>query len=115
MWCRYGKKSEQFDLLADRPDAVHGIACEGRLQGAPENNTQRLALPVVGGKLVRRVCGILFSQVEHDGNTQGSGEEVERLQEIVRELLGRRLATRDRETRPLGFQDILFRRLFTIT
>ena len=33
--------------------------------------------------------GIAFSQVEHDGNTQQSDEEVARVKGIYQELLGR--------------------------
>ena len=87
---------------------ISEMAYEGRLQAAPENQTQRLALPAAGGKLVRQDCGIVFSPVEHDGNTQGSDEEVARIQEIVSELLGRTLTNRDGKARPLTLLDILF-------
>jgi uncharacterized protein len=87
---------------------ISDMAYEGRLQAADLNKNQRLALPDAGGKLVRQECGIVFSPVEHDGNTQGSAEEVGRIQEIVDELLGRVLTDRDGKTRLLNLQDILF-------
>ncbi len=87
---------------------ISDMAYEGRLQAADSNKNQRLALPDAGGKLVRQEYGIVFSPVEHDGNTQGSEEEVERIQEIVGELLGRVLTDRDGKTRPLNLKDILF-------
>ena len=87
---------------------ISDMAYEGRLQAAPENQAQRLALPADGAKLVRQDCGIVFSPTEHDGNTQGSDEEVARIAEIVTELLGRSLTDRDGKTRRLTLLDILF-------
>ena len=87
---------------------ISEMAYEARLKAAPENQTQRLALPAAGGKLVRQDYGIVFSPVEHDGNTQGSDEEVARIQEIVGELIGRTLTNRDGKARPLTLLDILF-------
>jgi uncharacterized protein len=87
---------------------VSDMAYEGRLHAAPENKNQRLLLPAIGSKHVRRESGIVFSPVEHEGNTQGSEEEVMRIQEIVGELLGRTLINRDGKSRQLALQDILF-------
>jgi uncharacterized protein len=87
---------------------ISDMAYEGRLQAAPENTSQRLTPPAGGGQLVGQDCGIVFSPVEHAGNTQGSDEEVQRVQEIVSDLLGRSLTDRDGKTRQLSLMDILF-------
>jgi superfamily I DNA and/or RNA helicase len=52
--------------------------------------------------------GIVFSGVEHDGDTQRSDEEVERVKAIYHELLGRRYTASDGTTRPLTLEDFLF-------
>ncbi|MEI7729370.1 MAG: TM0106 family RecB-like putative nuclease [Verrucomicrobiota bacterium] len=87
---------------------VSKMAYEGRLTAAEANKNQRLTLPPAGGKHVTKEAGIVFSPVEHEGNTQGSNEEVARILEIVRELLGRTLTDRNGQTRPLALVDILF-------
>ena len=50
----------------------------------------------------------MFVGVEHDGNIQQSIEEVEKVNTIYKELLGRPYTSSDGKTRPLGLSDFLF-------
>jgi uncharacterized protein len=81
---------------------------ERRLGSLPECAFQKIALPNNGGRLVQRESGIVFSEVEHDGNVQRSDEEVERVSAIFRELLGRSYTDKSQETRSLVLSDFLF-------
>ena len=87
---------------------VSEMVYEGRLQAAPENKNRSLVVPPTGEQHIRKPAGIVFSPVEHDGNTQGSEEEVERIKEIVNELLGRTLIDKKGNTKQLELSDILF-------
>jgi uncharacterized protein len=53
-------------------------------------------------------CGIVFSGIEHDGNTQQSDEEIGRVTAIFQELLGRTYTDKDGNSRPLTLEDFLF-------
>lgn len=79
---------------------------EGRLTAHPDCDRQRIA-HTPNASLVTKEQGILFSPVEHEGNTQRSEEEVSRVKEIVEELLDRDYTSKDGVTRPLGLDDIL--------
>lgn len=81
---------------------------EGRLTSYADCAQQRIALPAAGGSLVGLEHGILFSQVEHDGNIQQSDEEVERVKEIYSGLLGRQYTASDGKTKYLELEDFLF-------
>jgi uncharacterized protein len=97
-----------FRMHPDVCQFVSEMVYEGRLQAAPENKNRALAIPPAGGRYIRKPSGIIFSPVEHDGNTQGSEEEVERIKEIVNELLGRTLFDKKGNTKQLELGDILF-------
>ena len=81
---------------------------EGRLASLSECGFQEIAIPEGGGLLIRRESGIIFSEIEHDGNVQRSDEEVERVCAIFRELLGRSYTDKNRKTRSLVLSDFLF-------
>jgi len=85
---------------------VSEMVYEGRLQADSENDRQVLHVPT-GNRWLRETAGILFSAVEHEGNTQCSDEEVERVSAIVKELLKCRLAEKRGRPRPLELNDIL--------
>lgn len=78
---------------------------EGRLEA--HEDCARQGIDVAGG-LVARGTGVVFSPVEHDGNTQRSDEEVERVVAIYRELLGRPYTDKHGHVAPLGLGDFLF-------
>ena len=87
---------------------ISDLVYDGRLKAIAGNENLRIEQPA-SAKFVRVNSGILFSPVEHDGNTQASDEELMRIQAITRELLGRRKIGRD--GRPNGvvqIEDILF-------
>ena len=79
---------------------------EGRLTAHPDCDHQQIALPP-NAILATKEHGIIFSPVEHEGNTQRSEEEVLRVVGLVKELLGRSYTDKDEVTRPLGLNDIL--------
>lgn len=81
---------------------------EGRLTSYVDCAQQRISLPKGGGGLVNQEHGIVFSQVEHDGNIQQSDEEIERVKAIYTELLGRLYTASDGTTKPLALEDFLF-------
>ena len=58
--------------------------------------------------LVACESGIVFIDIEHDGNIQKSEEEVERVVEIYEEMLGRNYTSSDGTTKPLALADFLF-------
>jgi predicted RecB family nuclease len=81
---------------------------EGRLGAHIDCSKQRIELPLGGGTLITRECGILFSPVEHDGNIQRSDEEVDRVVTIYEELVGRRFTASDGSQKALELDDFLF-------
>ncbi len=100
-------------VLLDTSWRMHPSICgfisetvyEGRLQADP--STEPRILSPGRGTLIRQSSGILFSPVIHDGNSQSSREEAERILEITRELLASRLMTSD-GPRDVAISDILF-------
>ena len=62
------------------------------------------------GPLIKHQSGICFIPVEHEGNTQGSEEEVEVISSIAEELLGSYYWAKNGETkkRELGWNEVLF-------
>jgi uncharacterized protein len=62
---------------------------EGRLQPEPGNVNRVIECPAGAAGLVNAEAGIVFIPVEHEGNTQGSDEEVATIAQLVAELVGR--------------------------
>ena len=61
------------------------------------------------GPIIRKASGVCFVPVEHEGNTQGSDEEVEIIKQIARELIGTPLwPGEDGRPRTITLRDILF-------
>ncbi|MDH5668208.1 MAG: TM0106 family RecB-like putative nuclease, partial [Nitrospira sp.] len=81
---------------------------EGRLVSHPDCARQRIDLSQGKTHFITQEQGIIFSPVEHDGNTQSSDEEVTRILAIYHELLGRPYQTKEGSTRPLTLEDFLF-------
>lgn len=88
---------------------ISGAIYEGRLQAEPMTAKRVILL---GDKPSRRVpveAGLLFVPVEHEGNSQGSDEEVAIIQELVAELLGREKTDATGKGKgPVTLGDILF-------
>ena len=89
-------------------DFISESIYEGRLESFADCAQQRIALAKSPNSLIDKEHGIVFSPLEHDGNTQASEEEAERVLAIYNELLGREYTDRDGKTQPLGLQDFLF-------
>lgn len=64
---------------------VSDTAYEGRLRAAPPA-AGRCLVPPAGATILRRGTGIILDDVEHEGNSQSSEEEVARIVTIVAEL-----------------------------
>jgi uncharacterized protein len=87
---------------------ISGAVYDDKLRPRPGNENRVVRVPDDGADLVRKEAGLLFVPVEHEGNTQGSDEEVECIGRIVRELRGR--VVTDHDGKPdgeLGLDEIL--------
>ncbi len=93
------------------PDICHFISesvYDGKLESHPDCAKQHVSVSNSAVAHVWRSAGIVFSGIEHDGNTQRSDEEVRRVVEIFEELVGLPYTSRDGDTRPLDISDFLF-------
>ena len=80
---------------------------DGKLN-SDENASERvISVPENGSGMIDINSGIKFIPVDHKGNTQGSDEEVEVVEQLVQELVGRDFYDGS-VTRPLTLDDILF-------
>jgi superfamily I DNA and/or RNA helicase len=79
---------------------------EGRLLPEAGNEGQCLVLkPDADPSL--KPTGLQFVSIEHEGWSQKSETEAERVCELYQSLLGQRWTDRDGRTRPIGVKDIL--------
>jgi uncharacterized protein len=83
-----------------------GAFYEGRLQPRPENARRVVRVPV-GAKLVPIEAGLLFVPVEHDGNGQASDEEVDVVEQLFEELIGRERLDGNGDVSRIAEKDIL--------
>ena len=90
------------DVCSFVSDAVY----EGRLGTIPETARHRV-LRASDTTLVPAETGVVWVPVEHDGCTQSSDEECEKIVALVEELLGRRVVDRDGVERRMTVNDIL--------
>ena len=105
---------EHLGVLLDCSYRMHPAVCdfisetvyEGRLHSDPSTADRVLQHPAEHG--IAQDSGILFSPVIHDGNSQASDEEVERVLELTSELLQSELTDTNGESRRLTIDDILF-------
>ena len=86
-------------------DALSEHVYDGRLQAPKENGAQKILNP--NPNLVLDDVGILFHPCKHEGNTSSSPEEVGRVGEIYRELLGCSFRDKDGVERKLSKEDIM--------
>jgi uncharacterized protein len=100
-------------VLLDTSFRMHPVICrfisdaiyEGRLGSASDTANQRVL--AADGLRVPQETGIAFLSVAHDGCAQSSDEEVDAIEELVRELVGRRFVDRKGASRPLTLDDVL--------
>jgi len=89
-------------------DFISGAVYENRLSPATQTRQRVVRVPPTA-RYVTREAGILFVPVAHEGNTQGSDEEVAVIRTLVDELLGRELTnTTGQVAGRLQLEDILF-------
>ena len=83
---------------------------EGKLHSAQVTKNRTIKVPDQYSGPLDIEAGIRFVPVPHQGNTQASPEEVEMIQKLVAELLGRTLLTGkpEKPTRLVTWEDILF-------
>jgi predicted RecB family nuclease len=79
---------------------------EGRLHPVAGNEKQRLVLDRSADAALAS-CGLKFVPVEHDGCSQKSEEEAERLVQIYRSLMRQRWVDREGATHVIGPDDVL--------
>lgn len=87
---------------------VSDIAYEGRLAAHSDCAAQRVMLSAHADTDVDKETGIVFINVEHDGNIQHSPEEVNAIVQLTTGLLGRTLVAKDGSQRGITLDDILF-------
>jgi superfamily I DNA and/or RNA helicase len=79
---------------------------DGRLIAEAGNERQRLVLnPDADPALAP--TGLRFIRIEHEGCSQKSEPEADRVRKLYRSLLGQRWADREGRVRPIGIDDIL--------
>ena len=104
----------ELGIFLDRSFRMHPEICrfisdtvyEGRLESVPEAAQQRIANPT--GRLIQKEAGIQFIPVQHDGNTQASDEEIDKVAAVFSELRGHPFRDSKGQERPLSLQDFLF-------
>src|SRR5438067_646235 len=114
-------------LLLGQSRRMHPNVCqfisdsiyEGRLGFIPECANQKIEVPgsarasraPVGASpsaLITVESGIVFSEVEHDGDVQRSDEEVERVKALYNELFNRPFTDKDGKLKQHELMDFLF-------
>jgi len=83
-------------------DAVY----DGRLEPERANHRQKLVLTEAADPALME-AGIRFLPVAHQGNSQQSAEEVERIHALFQSLLQQDFVDRQGVQRPIGLEDIL--------
>ncbi|QEG17302.1 ATP-dependent RecD-like DNA helicase [Gimesia maris] len=108
---------DQLGIFLDQTWRMHPGVCEfisqmvyeGNLKSHPGTAHRIIKSPGWAGHLGDRQAGVLFSPVEHTGNTQASDEEVERIVELTRELLACQHTGEDQSLLgTLQIEDILY-------
>jgi len=105
----------EFGIFLDVTWRMHPHICsfisnavyDGRLKAHEDNKKQEILCANPEHAAFKRTCGVAFVEVPHEFNAQSSDEEVDEIEKIVKELLGRRIVDRDSKQRILQIQDIL--------
>lgn len=97
-----------YRMHPDVCDFISESIYEDRLASFADCDRQRIAVTRSAKSLIKKEHGIVFSPVEHDGDTQYSDDEANRVVAIFNELLGREYTDKDGKTRPLELKDFLF-------
>ena len=98
-----------YRLHPDLCDFISKTIYEGRLKADSGNENRVIKVPKQGAKKVKKEAGVLYIPVDHEGNVQGSDEEIEVVKELVAELIGRIITDKTgNEVHKLRLEDILF-------
>jgi len=105
-----------YGLFLGQSHRMHPSVCrfisesiyEGRLSSHPDCAQQKIVIPTRANQLITCESGIVLSGLEHDGNTQRSNEEVERVKAVFQGLFGCLYTSKEGATRPLALEDFLF-------
>ena len=83
---------------------------EGRLEAHPDNSGRVIDVPEDYQGPLNKNAGIVFVPVAHEGNTQGSDEEVAVIRNLAKSLMGRTFHfNKDDQTgRPVSWDEMLF-------
>ncbi|KTD02284.1 TM0106 family RecB-like putative nuclease [Fluoribacter gormanii] len=84
-------------------DAIY----ESKLETAPENEHRLIRIPKGYQGVLNKEAGIIPVPVMHEGNTQASDEEVQKIVLLTRELLGRTFKDNNSQ-KIISWEDILF-------
>jgi len=85
-------------------DAIY----DGKLSSHPDNDHQIIKVPNGYQGEMNQRAGIHYIEVEHEGNSQASTEEVSKIVELTHELLGRVFVDKEGSEREIGWDDLLF-------
>ena len=95
-----------FRMHPDICDLLSRLVYEGKLSS--DSSTHKHIVETKG-PLIKQKTGVCFIPVPHEGNTQGSLEEVQKIQLITQELVGCTYwPDFDNNKRHIGWNDILF-------
>jgi len=98
-----------YRLHPELCDFISDTIYEGRLKADPNNRNRVVKVPPQGAEKIRKEAGVLYIPVEHEGNAQHSGEEIEVIKKLVAELLGRTVTDKEgNASHKLKLEDILF-------
>lgn len=81
---------------------------EGKLSSHVHNDFQRILVPENYSGDLNKEHGIISIFVSHEGNTQASDEEVERIHQLANELLGRIFVDKQGKSCQITWDDMLF-------
>jgi predicted RecB family nuclease len=107
---------KQYGLFLGESRRMHPSVCrfisesiyDGMLKSHPLCERQSISLPNGIRGSISIEHGIAFFGVEHEGNIQQSNEEIEKIQVIYSDLLGRPYTASDGTKRALTLEDFLF-------
>jgi predicted RecB family nuclease len=104
---------EDKGIFLERTYRMHQAVCqplseivyEGKLHADTDNRKQAIVVPMP--KLITKQNGILPILVKHQGNTQSSQEEVDKIKAIIAELKTAQFIDKDQVTHPITEESIL--------
>jgi len=109
----HGVIPDEMGIFLERTYRMHPAVCrplsevvyEGKLKAAKHNDRQLVS--VLDSKLIKQSHGVLFVNVEHDGNRQSSEEEADVIQRLINDLKRGHCTAKNGEARSIADEDIL--------